>query len=127
MGDQTPGLSHSIHTDTDVAMEMGGSGMSFSQSDACRTKHRAEVPPEQTRMMLAPELVSSLTKGMTAATTEVLEKFICPPPVDDAADVTIQECFLQRRARASQPAPTQTSGRTSAFNRWRTNGSLDPK
>ena len=48
-----------------------------------------EALPEQTRMLSAPDLVSSLTKGMTEAATQILEKFTHPPPVDDAVDATI--------------------------------------
>ena len=34
--DQTPGSPRSIHTDTDMAMEMGGLGMGISRSETCR-------------------------------------------------------------------------------------------
>ena len=40
-------------------------------------------------MLSAPDLVSSLTKGMTVAATQILEKFTHPPPVDDAVDAAI--------------------------------------
>ena len=89
MVDQTPGSPHSIHTDIDVAMEMEGLGMSSSRSDTHRVMPQTETPQKQTRMLLAPDLVSSITKGMTAAATEILERFACPPPVDDAADAAI--------------------------------------
>ena len=70
-------------------------------------------------MLLAPDLVSSITKGMTAAATEFLEKFTHPPPVDDVVDGAIREHFQQRRAVASQviPAGMESSGRVSAFDR----------
>ena len=95
MADQTPGSPHSIHTDTDVAMEMGGLGMSSGRSETRRVMPQAEPPQKQTRMLSAPDLVSSITKGMTVAATEILERFACPPPVDDAAEATIRECFQQ--------------------------------
>ena len=117
MADQTPGSPCSIHTDMDIAMEMGGLGMSSSRSETRRVMPRMEAPQQQTRMLSAPDLVSSITKGMTAAVMEILERFACPAPVNDAADAAIRECFQQRRATASQPAPasTEASGRISAF------------
>ena len=117
MADQTPGSPHSIHTDTDAAMEMEGLGMSSGRSETCRVMPQAEPPEKQTRMLSAPDLVSSITKGMTAAAMEILERFACPPPVDDAADAAIRECFQQRRAAASQftPAGAEASGWISAF------------
>ena len=79
---------------------------------------RTEALPEQTRMLSAPDLVSSLTKGMMEATTQILEKFTCPPPVDDAADAAIREHFQQRRAESTWmiPAAMESSkGRVSTF------------
>ena len=67
--DQTPGSPCSIHTDTDVAMEMGGLGMGTSRSETHRVMPWMEALPEQTRMLSAPDLVSSLTKGMMEAAT----------------------------------------------------------
>ena len=117
--DQTPGSPRSIHTDTNMAMEMGGLGMGYGRSETCRVMPWMEALPEQTRMLLVPDLVSSITKSMTAATTEILEKFTRPPLVDDAVDVAIREHFQQRRAAASQsiPAGMESSGRVSAFDR----------
>ena len=115
--DQTPSSPRSIHTDTDVAMEMGGLGIGSGRSETCRVMPRTEALPEQTRMLSAPDLVSSITKSMTAAATEILEKFTRPPPVDDAVDAAIRERFQERRAAASWfiPAGMETSGRMSAF------------
>ena len=93
--DQTLGSPCSIHMDTDVAMEMGGLGMGSSRPEIRRVMPRTKALPEQTRMLSAPDLVSSLTKGMTAAATQILEQFTHPPPVDDAADATIWERFQQ--------------------------------
>ena len=117
MVDQTPGSPRSIHTDIDVAMEIGGLGMSSGRSETCRVMPQMEAPQKQTRMLSAPDLVSSITKGMTVAVTEILERFAGPPPVDDVADTAIQECFQQQRATASQstPASSEASGRVSAF------------
>ena len=119
MADQTSGSSCSIHTDTDVAMEMGGLGISSGRSETHRVMPQMEAPQKQTRMLSAPDLVSSITKGMTVAVTEILERFAGPPPVDDVADTAIQECFQQQRATASQStsASSEASGRVSAFDR----------
>ena len=101
-----------------MAMEMGGLGMGSSRSETRRVMPRTEALPEQTRMLLAPDLVSSLTKGMMAAATQILEKFTHPPPVDDAADAAFRERFQQRRAAATQVIPAgmeSSAGRVSAF------------
>ena len=117
--DQTLGSPRSIHMDTDVAMEMEGLGMGSSRSETHRVMPRMEALPEQTRMLSAPDLVSSLTKGMTEAATQILlEKFTCPLPVDDAADAAIWECFQQRRAATTwviQAGMESSAGRVSAF------------
>ena len=71
-------------------------------------------------MLSAPDLVSSLTKGMVEAATQILEKFTRPPPVDDAADAAIRECFQQRRAVATRVIPAgmeSSAGRVSTFDR----------
>ena len=115
--DQTPGSPRSIHTDTDMAMEIRGLGMSSSRSETCRVMPGVEPPLKQTRMLSAPDLVSSITKGMTTAVTEILEKFARPPTMDDTVDTAIWECFQQQRAVASQftPASEEGSGQVSAF------------
>ena len=77
-----------------------------------------EALPEQTRMLSAPDLVSSLTKGMTEAATQILEKFTCPLPVDDVADAAIREHFQQRRAASTRMIPAgmeSSAGQVSAF------------
>ena len=128
MADQTPGSPRSIHTDTDVAMEMGGLGMSPGRSETHRVMPQIEAPQKQTRMLSAPDLVSSITKGMTAAATEILERFAHPPPVDDTADATIRECFQQQRATALQPTPAgiEASGQISTFD-WLGHQSQTPQ
>ena len=95
--DQTPGSPCSIHTDTDMAMEIGGLGMGPGRTGTRMAMPQREAPPEQPRVLSMPDLVSSITKGMTAAATEILEKFTRPPPVDDAANAAIRERFQQRR------------------------------
>ena len=117
MVDQTPGSPRSIHTNTDVAMEMGGLTMSSGRPDTRKVTPWVEVPHESTRILSAPDLVTSITKGMTTVATEILERFAHPPPVDDATDTTLQECFQQWRAVASQPAPsgTEASSHQSTF------------
>ena len=106
--------------DTDVAMEMGGLGMGSSRPETRRVMPRTEALLEQTRMLSAPDLVSSLTKGMAEAATQILEKFTCPPLVDDVADAAIWEHFQQRRAVATWVIPAgmeSSTGRVSAFDR----------
>ena len=118
--DQTPGSPHSIHTDTDMAMGMRGLGMGTSRSETCRVMPQMEALPEQTRMLSAPDLVSSLTKGMMEAATQILEKFTHPPLVDDAVDATIREHFQQRRAVSTRIIPAgmeSSTGQVSAFDR----------
>ena len=118
--DQTLGSPRSIHMDTDVAMEMEGLGMGSSRPETRRVMPRMEALPEQTRMLSAPDLVSSLTKGMVEAATQILEKFTHPPPVDDVADATIRECFQQRKAVTTWVIPAgmeSSTGRVSAFDR----------
>ena len=96
--DQTPGSPHSINMDMDMAMEMGGLGMGPGRMGTCMAMPQREAPPEQPRVLSTPDLVSSITKRMTAAATEILDKFTQPPPMDDAADAAIRERFAQRRA-----------------------------
>ena len=100
-------------------MEMGGLGMGTSRSETHRVMPQMEALPEQTRMLSASDLVSSLTKGMTEAATQILEKFTRPPPVDDEADATIWECFQQRRAASTWMIPAgmeSSASRVSTFN-----------
>ena len=119
--DQIPGSPCSIHTDTDMAMEMGGLGMGSSRTGTCIAMPWMEASLEQTRVLSMPDLVKSITKGMTAAATEILEKFTHPPPVHDVADAAIRELFQQRRAATAQdykfiPAGMESSAWVSVFN-----------
>ena len=117
--DQTPGSPCSIHTNTDAAMEMGGLSVSSGRPDSRKVITWMEVPCESTRMLSTPDLVTSITKGMTAVATKILERFAHLPPVDNATAATIRECFQQWRATVSQPVlmGTEASGHQSAFDR----------
>ena len=84
---------------------MGGLGMVTGRSETCRVMPQTEALLEQTRMLSAPDLVSSLTKGMAEAATQILEKFTRPLLVDDVADAAIWEHFQQRRAVATWVIP----------------------
>ena len=99
-------------------MEMRGLGMGLS-SGTQKVIPRKEAPPKPTGMLSAPDLVTSITKGMTVVVTEIIERFAHPPPVDDVADAAIWEHFQQRRATAQQltPAGAESSGQVSAFDR----------
>ena len=44
MADQTLGSPHSIQTDTDIAMEMGGLGMRSGRPETCRVMPQTEAP-----------------------------------------------------------------------------------
>ena len=114
---QTPDSPHSIHTDTDVAMEMGGLSVSSSRPDSRKVTIQTEAPCESTRMLSTPDLVTSITKGMAAVATEILERFTRPLLVDDATDTALWERFQQWRATASQPAPSgpEATGHQPAF------------
>ena len=124
---QTLGLLRSTHTDTDTAMEMGGLSVAPRGPDLRHVTSRASFPPVAQGAMSAPDLATSVARGVAAAATQILERFTWPPqvneadhpPVDLAANAAIQECF-QRRLDAT-PWPTSTgqatSSRTSAFDR----------
>ena len=104
--DQTPGSPHSIHTDMDAAMEMGGLSMSSDRPDTHKVTPRVEAPHESTRVLSIPDLVSTITKSMMVMATEILERFTQRPQVDDATDATLLECLQEQRATAPQPMLT---------------------
>ena len=92
---QTVGSPRSTHTDTDMAMEMGGLGMAAGGPD---TRH---VPPRAKGLtapgsMSTPELAATVARGIAAAATEILERYTQPPdeaehpPVDQAADAALR-------------------------------------
>ena len=83
---QTPGLPRSTRTDTDTAMEMGGLSMAPGGPDLCRITPRAGVPPVGQGTMSTPDLATSVAHGVTAAATQILERFTWPPPQVNEAD-----------------------------------------
>ena len=98
---QTPGSPQSTHTDTDNAMEMGGLSMAPGGQDLHHLTLRGSAPLATQRTMSTPDLAATVSRGVAAATTEILERFTQPPqvneadqpPVDLAADATIRERF----------------------------------
>ena len=98
---QTPGSPRSTHTDTDTAMEMGGLSMAPGDPDLHRVTPRGSAPLVTQRTMSTLDLAATVARGVTAATTEILERFTRPPqvneadhpPVDLAADAAIHERF----------------------------------
>ena len=122
---ETPGSPRSTHTDTDTAMEMGGLSMAPRGPDLHHITPRASIPPATQGTMSTPDLAATVTRGVVAATTEILERFTRPPhvneadrpPVDLAAYTAVQECFQRRLATIPRATPTEqaTTGRTSAF------------
>ena len=105
---QTPGSPRSTHTDTDMAMEMGGLSMAPGGPDTHHVPPRAKAPTAPGSMS-TPELAAMVACRVTAAATQILERYARPPneaerpPVDQAADAALQEC-LQRCLKAS-PGP----------------------
>ena len=102
---QTSGSSQSTHTDTDMAMEMGGLSMAPRGPDIRHVPPRAKAPTAPGSMS-TPELATTVACGVTAAATQILEWYAQPPneakcpPVDQAADAALREC-LQRCLKAS--------------------------
>ena len=122
---QTPGSPCSTHTDTDTTMEMGGLSMAPGGPDLCHLTLRASAPSVTQRTMSTQDLATTVTRGVAATATEILERFTQPPqvneadypPVDLAADAVIWEHFqrcLAATLRAMTTGPA-TTGRTSAF------------
>ena len=122
---QTLGSPRSTHTDTDTTMEMGGLSVAPRGPDLRQVTPRASAHPVTQRTMSTPDLAVTVARGVAATATEILERFTRPPqvneadrpPVDLAADATIQECFQRRLATTPRATPTgpATTGRTSAF------------
>ena len=121
---QTSGSPRSTHIDTVTAMEMGGLSMAPGGLD---THH---VPPRAKALtapgsMSTPELAATVARGVTAAATQILERYAWPqneaehPPVDQVADAALRE-RLQRRLKGSPwttPSSQPTSERVSVFDR----------
>ena len=108
---QTSGSPRSTHTDTDMAMEMGGLSMTPGGPDTRHVPPRAKAPTAPGSMS-TPELATTVARGVTAAATQILERYAQPPneaenpPVDQAADDALRE-HLQRHLKAS---PWTTTG-----------------
>ena len=106
---QTPGSPWCTHTDTDTTMEMGGLSVAPRGPDLCHVTPRASTPPVTQRTMSTPHLAATVTRGVVATATQILERFTRPPqvneadhpPVDLAADATILERF--QRCLAATP------------------------
>ena len=120
---QTSGSPRSTHTDTDTAMEMGGLSMAPGGPDTHHVPPRAKAPTAPGSMS-TPELATTVARGVTAAATQILERYTRPlneaerPPVDPAADAALRE-RLQRRLKASPwttPGSQPASERVSVFN-----------
>ena len=121
---QTLGSPRSTHTDTDTAMEMGGLSMAPGGPDTHHVPPRAKAPTALGSMS-TPELAATVARGVTAATTEILERYAWPPneakrpPVDQVADAALRE-HLQRCLKASPwttPGSQPVSERVSVFDR----------
>ena len=103
---ETPGSPRSTHTDMDTAMEMGGLSMAPGGPDLRHITPRASVPSATQGTMSTPDLAATVARGVVAATTEILERFTCPPQVNEtdcplvdlAANAAIRERFQRRLA-----------------------------
>ena len=109
---QTLGSPGSTHTDTDTAMEMGGLSMAPGGPDTRHVPPRAKAPTAPGSLS-TPELAATVARGVTAAATQILERYARPPneaerpPVDQVADAALRE-RLQRCLKAS-PGPLQAA------------------
>ena len=80
----TPGLARSTHTDTDTAMEMGGLSMAPRGPDLRCVTPRGSAPLVTQRAMSTPDLAATVARGVAATATEILERFIRPPQVNES-------------------------------------------
>ena len=69
---QTSGSPRSTHTDTDMAMEMGGLSMAPGGPDTHRVPPRAKAPTAPGSMS-TPELAATVARRVAAAATQILE------------------------------------------------------
>ena len=121
---QTLGSPRSTHTDTEMAMEMGGLSMAAGGPDTRCVPPRAKTPTAPGSLSTL-ELATTVACGVTEAATQILERYARPPneaerpPVDQAANAALRE-HLQRCMKGS---PWTTSGsqpvseRVSVFDR----------
>ena len=124
---QTPGSPRSTHTDTDTAMEMGGLSMAPRGPDLHHITPRAAAPPVAQGALSTLDLAATVTRGVVAAATQILERFTWPPqvneadrpPINLAANAAIWEHFQRHLAATPRSTPTgqATSSRMSAFDR----------
>ena len=122
--DLTSGSPWSTHTDTDMAMEMGGLSVASGGPDTRHVPQRAKAPTAPGSLS-TPELAATVARGVAAAATQILEQCARPPneaerpTVDQAADTALRE-RLQRRLKASPwttPGSQPVSERVSVFDR----------
>ena len=91
---QTSESPRSTHTDTDTVMEMGGLSMAPGGLDTHHVPPRAKAPTAPGSMS-TPELATTVARGVTAAATQILERYARPPneaerpPVDPVADAAL--------------------------------------
>ena len=123
---QTLGSPCSTHTDTDMAMEMGGLSMAPGGPDTCCVPPRAKTPTAPGSLSTS-ELAATVARGVAEAATQILERYARPPseakcpPVDQAADAALRE-RLQRRLKGSPwttPGSQPVSERVSVFDQLR--------
>ena len=102
---QSLGSPRSTHTDTDMAMEMGGLSMAPGGPDTRHVPPRAKTPTAPGSLS-TPELAATVARGVAEAAMQILERYARPPneakrpPVDQAADAALREC-LQRHLKGS--------------------------
>ena len=121
---RTLGSPRSTHTDTDMAMEMGGLSMAPGGPDTHLVLPRAKALTAPGSMS-TPELAAMVARGVAAAATQILERYTQPPneaerpPVDQAADAALRE-GLQRCLKGSPwttPSSQPASERVLVFDR----------
>ena len=74
----TLGSPRSTHTDTDMAMEMGGLSMAPGGLGTHRVPLRAKTPTAPGSLS-TPELAATVARGVAEATTQILERYPQPP------------------------------------------------
>ena len=103
-------------------MEMGGLSTAPRGPDTHHVPPRAKAPTAPGSMS-TPELATTVARGVTAAATQILERYARPPneaelpPVDPAADAALRE-HLQRHLKGSPwttPGSQPASERVSVF------------
>ena len=91
---QTSASPRSTHTDTDMAIEMGGLSMASGGPETHCVPPRAKASTAPGSLS-TPELAAMVACGVAEATTQILEWYARPrdeagcPPVDQAADAAL--------------------------------------